>query len=474
MIKLKYFLFLVSTFSMAQLPLDSISYDYFYKKEMYELTTLKAKKNYKNNLQLAAYYQAVGQKYRELNIEDSAYVNFYKAYDLLKQNASQKENFLELLYTLHTIETSKNNYEKDSRRFLKQLNELSKNSSAADKWEANYLHELAKDYFVDSLKYNISLSYYQKIQQNSFFKTDKAVQASIYLSQGNLYSTLKEYQRADALLLKGLAMSKALKDNYLMAKFYINLGVNHKLQADYLTAIDYFKKAENSNFQVFKPKLYRFIYSNLTECYTNLNLPKEAKKSQAIVDKLNELIDDFKRNSNFYEIDAKYQLKEKESQLLTLSEKFQKNKILYLTLLFLVFLLALYSFVRWKKEDRKKKLLDVEKIKLKEENIQVKAALEKAKQLVTKDHIVLKNKSKVYLNELIYIKSEDHYLQLITNKKTEFVRGKLSEIMEQLPPNFVKCHRSYIINKNQIKQVLSSSLLMNNGNEVPVSRGFKL
>ena len=72
------------------------------------------------------------------------------------------------------------------------------------------------------------------------------------------------------------------------------------------------------------------------------------------------------------------------------------------------------------------------------------------------------------------MKAEDHYLQLITTGKKEFVRGKLSEMIKQLPPNFVKCHRSYIINRNFVKQFLSNEVEMKNDESLPVSRGFKI
>jgi DNA-binding LytR/AlgR family response regulator len=73
----------------------------------------------------------------------------------------------------------------------------------------------------------------------------------------------------------------------------------------------------------------------------------------------------------------------------------------------------------------------------------------------------------------LYIKAEDHYLELITTNKKEFVRGKISEIILELPPNFVKCHRSYIINKNQIKSFFKTEIVMQNNDTVPISRSFK-
>ncbi|BEV05947.1 LytTR family DNA-binding domain-containing protein [Chryseobacterium gambrini] len=93
--------------------------------------------------------------------------------------------------------------------------------------------------------------------------------------------------------------------------------------------------------------------------------------------------------------------------------------------------------------------------------------------MVIEDHTVLKNKANVYLNELIYIKAEDHYLLLFTSKKKEFVRGKISEIIKELPPNFVQTHRSYIVNKNLITNISFQSVVLNGKIEIPLSRNFK-
>ena len=78
------------------------------------------------------------------------------------------------------------------------------------------------------------------------------------------------------------------------------------------------------------------------------------------------------------------------------------------------------------------------------------------------DYVILKNNKKIYLNELAYIKSEDHYLEFYTQSKKEMVRGTISEILEQLPPNFEQSHRSYIINKNYIETKNSSEIVLKN------------
>ncbi|MCL6265072.1 LytTR family transcriptional regulator DNA-binding domain-containing protein [Flagellimonas myxillae] len=111
---------------------------------------------------------------------------------------------------------------------------------------------------------------------------------------------------------------------------------------------------------------------------------------------------------------------------------------------------------------------------LEKENQESIKRIDELKKIVVKNHIVLKDKTKVYISELVFIKADDHYLNLfLSNGKNHFVRGKLKSIKQELPPNFVQSHRSYIVNSNFIKQTNSDGLLMITNQLVPLSRSFK-
>ena len=444
--------------------------DYFYGAELKQVVSLK--KELKSNKPNTHLHYKIGELYAALNIEDSAYFHFYKVYEGLK-NKPFHEDQLNILFKLHETASSKSSFEKDQRRFLTELNQLTAYSLQKEKWEAKYHLELAKDYFVDSLNFQKALNYYHLAKNSVHFNQDDEFKIIVFINLGNLHTSLNEFELSRIYLEKALDLSVKIKHDLFVAKAYINLGVNEKVQNNYEAAIKYFTAALECNFENFKPKMYRVIYRNLSECYKALDMIEAHNESTLILEKLNLIIDDFRKNSNFYEIDVKYQVLEKEEKINKLNQKFTQNKIIYFVLIFIVFLLALYSFVRWKKEDSRKKALANEKSKLEIEHSQTKDELEKIKQLVIVDHIILKNKAKIYLEDLIYIKAEDHYLLLMTSNKKEFVRGKLSEIISQLPPNFVKCHRSFIVNKNEVKQVLTNEIIVSNGELIPYSRGFK-
>ncbi|MEO0469426.1 MAG: LytTR family DNA-binding domain-containing protein [Bacteroidota bacterium] len=91
----------------------------------------------------------------------------------------------------------------------------------------------------------------------------------------------------------------------------------------------------------------------------------------------------------------------------------------------------------------------------------------------SRDFLLLNNKSKVYLDELFYIKSDGNYLEFHLTDRRLLDRNRLKVVATTLPTNFVQVHRSYLINRNAIKIQQANSLIMENGVEIPISRTFK-
>ncbi len=78
--------------------------------------------------------------------------------------------------------------------------------------------------------------------------------------------------------------------------------------------------------------------------------------------------------------------------------------------------------------------------------------------------------SKIYYIE---VREKRLYVRL---KNTEYLKyGTLSQAMEGLSEHFLRCHRSYAVNKNMIRSVrLSEGLILLDDNmEVPLSRSYK-
>jgi hypothetical protein len=468
-------LLLFSTLVLGQnIPIDSVSYDYFYKKEMQ--TIVRLKKELINKKFDALQQLKIAELYANINCEDSAYATYYNVFEKERINKTLNgEEYRELLFQLHRTESSKHNYSKDRRFFLNQLKIISKNDRS-DKWFAKIEYENFKDLYADSLKYKMAFEKTKTIQKTTFYKTDAEFRATTLLGLGNLYTSLKKFDLSEIALNESLLISTKNKNFLHQIYTLINLGVNERVRGNYEKALKFIDNADAIPSKKYQIKIERIIAFQKLLNYENLKDTVASKKQEIAYNKLDSLINDFAKNSNFYEIDVRFQTKEKDAkinQLNNLEDRFLRNKVLSGILIFLTFMLAFYSFIRWKKVDKSKRILAFEKIKAEQESIKTKVELETVKKKSIIEHIVLKNKSKVHLDDLIYIRSDDHYLELITKGKKETTRGSLKEIEDQLPPNFFRCHKSYIVNTNFVKTNTIKGIVMQNNDFIPTSRKYK-
>ncbi|WP_436517066.1 7TM diverse intracellular signaling domain-containing protein [Ekhidna sp. To15] len=119
-----------------------------------------------------------------------------------------------------------------------------------------------------------------------------------------------------------------------------------------------------------------------------------------------------------------------------------------------------------------------EKNKLAIANVQLKNLVDRfereSKEQET-SYVMLKSKAVVDPQRIRYIQSDDHYLEFYLNDKDrpEVDRNKLSAILEILPAQFVQIHRSTIVNLEYVKTIYGNYLLLNNGEELKLSRTYK-
>ncbi len=143
---------------------------------------------------------------------------------------------------------------------------------------------------------------------------------------------------------------------------------------------------------------------------------------------------------------------------ITIASPFWRTKTAYLFYIF-SFLGLLWLFRRLKAY--RERISEVEQ----EKEVIAKKVEEK--------FMVLNNKTKIYLKHLKYIKAAGNYLEFHTDEKIILDRNKLKLLEEQLPPNFIRTHRSYIVNKNYIISANSTSVYIKPSIETPLSRSFK-
>jgi len=96
--------------------------------------------------------------------------------------------------------------------------------------------------------------------------------------------------------------------------------------------------------------------------------------------------------------------------------------------------------------------------------------------LVVSDSIFIKENQvykKVKFNEIIYIKSEGHYLEIHSKIKRYVIRGSLKDFIDVPGINhFLQVHRSYIINLSEIESFGGDFITINKA-QIPLAQSFK-
>ena len=340
----------------------------------------------------------------------------------------------------------------------------------------------------------------------------------------NSFAKLKDLANEDKYLL-----GRSLQLESLYYTFYVK-DINKSYEISCLAKSKYISVP-----YFFSQYRSKTIMLNIADDLYALNRIKEAKKilltllSDAIFERTEQLhkSDIYKRLKEIYKKEGNYK------RALYFSEKFNENEekvrrdnvsigkdknarrfnleklkktiiknSKYFTIaLILVFIIALYSVVRWKKSDKAKKTINtqleklIEKEKLLRKKIQevesqkvnsVKEVkllkgeieqtiqeIERLKRITILEHIVLINGVRLPLSDLMYIKADGHFLHFFIINDREFVAGTLKEVLNNLPPNFIQVHRSYIVNLNFIHYSDSIRLTLKDKTEIRIGRKYK-
>lgn len=80
--------------------------------------------------------------------------------------------------------------------------------------------------------------------------------------------------------------------------------------------------------------------------------------------------------------------------------------------------------------------------------------------------------TKINYNDIIYVKSENIYIEIKTETKLFVIRNSLEKFLEQVnSPSFVRVHRSYVVNIKYVKALNRLHLIVNS-EKIPISRKY--
>jgi len=106
--------------------------------------------------------------------------------------------------------------------------------------------------------------------------------------------------------------------------------------------------------------------------------------------------------------------------------------------------------------------------------IAIELAFERANSDFTKFMIIKDGtqEMKIYCNEIMYLKSDDNYVEIFTKEQKYIKRATLKEICANLNKNiFVRTHRSFIINKKYATKFHVKNVFINEI-KIPVSKKY--
>ena len=95
---------------------------------------------------------------------------------------------------------------------------------------------------------------------------------------------------------------------------------------------------------------------------------------------------------------------------------------------------------------------------------------------ITNDSFFIKNKGsflKINFRDILYLKSSHVYVELFLKNGEKFlVRRSLNSILKKLDTNFVRVHRSFVVNIKHVTEVKNTSLMVSE-NEISIGKTFK-
>ena len=101
----------------------------------------------------------------------------------------------------------------------------------------------------------------------------------------------------------------------------------------------------------------------------------------------------------------------------------------------------------------------------------------KERDIVLRDSFYIKEKKaliKVHIRDILFVMAEDKYCILHTSKRKYIIRISMTRLQSRLPANFLRVHRSYIVDLLRIDEIiLEDYMLYIEENPVPIGMSYK-
>lgn len=91
--------------------------------------------------------------------------------------------------------------------------------------------------------------------------------------------------------------------------------------------------------------------------------------------------------------------------------------------------------------------------------------------------VIESREGKLYIpyDKVYYFEAREKKLYIQTDREEYGFYGTIDRLEDELPPHFMRCHRSFIVNTRKIEKVMLSQniIYLTEGRDVPLSRSYK-
>lgn len=78
------------------------------------------------------------------------------------------------------------------------------------------------------------------------------------------------------------------------------------------------------------------------------------------------------------------------------------------------------------------------------------------------------------VHKILWIEAVGHCLNIRTNSEVIYWNNTISYIEDELKSyGFVRCHKSFVVSTEQIKEIRAKDVLLKNGESIPIGRAYK-
>jgi len=105
----------------------------------------------------------------------------------------------------------------------------------------------------------------------------------------------------------------------------------------------------------------------------------------------------------------------------------------------------------------------------------VNKVLEKENSLVAQSHIFIKEKGviqKIKINEILFLESKGDFSIIRTKDAGKMSNISLKEVASKFGNSFIRCHKSYVVNTNNIEKIVGNQIKFKNYT-IPIGRTYK-